>query len=143
MSARMIKLSKEFRFEASHRLDFHDGKCANLHGHSWIAVISILSTTDAIQKHGAKENMLMDYSDLKKPMKAIIDRLDHSHLNDVFNCQMPTSEYIAQWMFDTLKASLPDLFSVEIKETCTSECVVFENPNDTNARLLLMKGKEI
>jgi 6-pyruvoyltetrahydropterin/6-carboxytetrahydropterin synthase len=32
---------KEVRFEAAHRLPYHDGKCQRLHGHSWIGRVYV------------------------------------------------------------------------------------------------------
>ena len=31
----MFKVSKEFSFDMAHLLDGHDGKCQNLHGHTY------------------------------------------------------------------------------------------------------------
>lgn len=81
----------------------------------------------------------MDYSDLKAIVQPIIDeRLDHWHLNDTFETDMPTSERLALDLFFLIKRKLVDwqlekltavkgsypiaLAYVEIKETCTSGC---------------------
>lgn len=75
---------------------------------------------------GAKQNMVMDYSDLKVLVEPIIKSLDHKHLNDVLKCDMPTSEYIAQVIFAMLAPKFPRdgvyLKAVTIDETCTSSC---------------------
>ena len=31
----MFKIAKEFNFDMAHMLDGHDGKCKNLHGHTY------------------------------------------------------------------------------------------------------------
>lgn len=70
-----MEVSKEkFRFEASHVLPNHPGKCSNLHGHSWEFHIAI---EDEISK---ATGMVMDYAIIKEKVQPIIDELDHAHL---------------------------------------------------------------
>lgn len=116
----MYTLRKQFRFEASHQLMDHDGKCARLHGHSWVgwAVLSY----DALVARGPKRNMAQDYSDIKKPINDLVAHLDHSHLNDVLEETMPTSEVVAELCYGYLRPTLPNLVAVIIEETCTTEC---------------------
>jgi 6-pyruvoyltetrahydropterin/6-carboxytetrahydropterin synthase len=123
----MFTLSKEFKFEASHQLMRHDGKCARLHGHSWVMEVTIKG--NHLASSGPKENMLMDYSDLKSFVQPLIEsHLDHHHLNDTLQCDMPTSEFLAKWLFNELKNNrcLDELHSVTIRETCTSSCTYSE-----------------
>lgn len=54
----MFRLEKTFRFEASHQLPKHDGKCARLHGHSWVGRV-VIEGPDLIGD-GAKAGMLQD-----------------------------------------------------------------------------------
>ncbi len=44
---------KEFRFEAAHRLPYHQGKCCRLHGHSWVGRVYI--TRDHLDETGPKQ----------------------------------------------------------------------------------------
>jgi len=117
------QLYKEFRFEAAHQLPHHDGKCARLHGHSWVCRVYIRG--DRLIDSGAKQGMLMDFSDLKKYMQPLLDEyLDHYYLNETLAMESPTSEAIAQWIYGQLAAvNLPGLDAVEIRETCTSGCI--------------------
>ena len=115
-------ISKEFRFEASHQLPNHDGKCARLHGHSWRCVIYVAGKK--LMDSGAKQGMLMDYEDIKKQVKPLIDNyLDHYHLNDTTGLANPTSEAIAKWIYERVEAKIPGLIAVRIDETCTSQCI--------------------
>ncbi|AFY38005.1 queuosine biosynthesis protein QueD [[Leptolyngbya] sp. PCC 7376] len=120
------QLYKEFRFEAAHRLPHHDGKCARLHGHSWVCRVYIKG--DRLIESGPKQGMLMDFGDIKQYMKPLLDEyLDHYYLNESLDMESPTSEAIAQWIYRKLKASgLKGLAAVEIKETCTSGCIYRE-----------------
>jgi 6-pyruvoyltetrahydropterin/6-carboxytetrahydropterin synthase len=117
----MFQLTKTFRFEASHQLPAHDGKCARLHGHSWLG--SVVVQGSSLHTDGPKAGMVIDYGDLKAALEPLVaSSLDHWHLNDSTGLKNPTSEELARWVFDRLKAMLPSLVAVVIEETCTSRC---------------------
>lgn len=130
----MFKLTKEFRFEAAHKLIGHDGKCARLHGHSWVAKVTVVGSV--LIGNGPKRNMLADFGDLKNLVQPVVDEfLDHHYLNETLECDAPTSEYVARWIFRKLQPTFSefkakvgkgftmcDLVSVEVNETCTSSC---------------------
>ncbi len=123
----MFRLFKEFRFEASHQLKDHDGKCANLHGHSWRGEI-VVKGAHGLGTQGPKRNMVIDYGVLSELTREIENELDHKHLNDVLKEDMPTSEFIAKWIFAKVQPKLQTqtehayLESVSIEETCTTRC---------------------
>lgn len=118
----MFLLTKYFTFEASHQLPNHDGACRNLHGHSWRGALVVRG--DALHMAGAKHGMLIDYHDMSKVIDPVVEQLDHHHLNEVV--AYPTSEMIAEWIFDRCALPLQEmgyrLHSVIIEETCTSKC---------------------
>lgn len=118
----MYLLTKSFTFEASHQLPHHDGKCKNLHGHSWRC--SIVVEGDWLIEHGPKCGMLVDYADLGRVTRSLHDQLDHRHLNDLID--NPTSERVAEWVYDQarphVEASGVHLAAVAIEETCTARC---------------------
>ncbi len=116
----MFRLKKQFKFEASHQLIGHDGKCARLHGHSWVGYV-VLEGKELIQQ-GPKAGMLYDYGEISKILKPLVDQfLDHQHLNETLDTDRPTSEFVAQWVYIYLETLLrPLLVAVEIQETCTS-----------------------
>lgn len=66
-----MKITKEYHWEMGHRLPFHQGPCKNLHGHSYKAYISLEGTPDAF-------GILIDFYDIDKVMKPLLDRLDHA-----------------------------------------------------------------
>ncbi|MBS3946189.1 MAG: 6-carboxytetrahydropterin synthase [Melioribacter sp.] len=68
-----MKIAKEFKWEMGHRLPFHEGKCRNLHGHSYRCMIELTGQPD-------KNGMLLDYYELKKIIDPIIDKMDHSFM---------------------------------------------------------------
>jgi 6-pyruvoyltetrahydropterin/6-carboxytetrahydropterin synthase len=71
--------------------------------------------------------MLVDYGDMKECVADLVEKyLDHHHLNETlapFGVFNPTSEVIAQWMFNQLRPFMPTLVEVQIEETCTSKAV--------------------
>lgn len=125
----MFRLEKEFRFEASHQLPFHDGKCRRLHGHSWVG--RIIVEGKALSEEKEKAGMLMDFYDLGQLIRPLVEEhLDHWHLNDSLRMESPTSEAIAKWVFDRIEPAVRKisagritLKAVQIDETCTSRAI--------------------
>ena len=113
-----MKLFKDFRFEAAHKLPLvpRDHKCFQLHGHSFKVRVYI---------EGTLSNMgwVMDFGDLKNICNPLIETLDHSYLNEIEGLDNPTSENIAIWLWERLIKQLPELSAIEIMETCTSGCI--------------------
>ena len=114
-------IAKEFTFEAAHRLPLHSGKCFNLHGHSWKCLLYVQG--ESLTESGSNTGMVMDYADIKKVFKPILEGyLDHHYLNETLEIENPTSEAIAKWIYDRVKPKLPTLVAVQVNETCTSRC---------------------
>jgi 6-pyruvoyltetrahydropterin/6-carboxytetrahydropterin synthase len=119
----VFTLTKEFKFEAAHKLPKHDGKCRRLHGHSWR--LRIVLADEMLHVAGPKSGMVQDFADIKSKVQPLVDRyLDHHYLNETTKLANPTSEEIARWVFDKLKRELLPLglAAVEVDETCTSSC---------------------
>lgn len=68
-----MKITKQLRTETAHRLTNYQGRCAHLHGHSYLWEVTVQSSTGLDDK-----NMVMDFKDLKKAMHDILDPLDHA-----------------------------------------------------------------
>lgn len=113
---------KEFRFEAAHKLPNHNGKCCRLHGHSWVGRVYVKG--DRLIDSGVKQGMVIDYGDIKKYIKPLLDKyLDHYYLNESLAIKNPTSEMVAEWIYEKLEtAGLSGLDAVEIRKTYTSGC---------------------
>ena len=65
----------------------------------------------------------MDFADLKRSFQPLFDQLDHRCLNDIEGLENPTSENLAKWIWERLKAALPQLSKVVVQETCNAGCV--------------------
>ena len=72
----MYSLQSEASFDAAHFLFGYQGKCKNIHGHCWRVVATI--EAEALQEHGPERGMLTDFGNLKRDLKTLCDRFDHS-----------------------------------------------------------------
>lgn len=120
----------EADFSAAHFLQDYNGKCENLHGHNYKVFAHVRGTQ--LNEGG----MLLDFSKLKKSLRAVCKELDHTNLND-FDCfkQNPSAERIAVYIYDGIIQNLkneeidlsyekgkssPFLFAIDVFETETS-----------------------
>lgn len=73
-----VRITKEFTFEMAHALSRYDGKCENVHGHTYYLSITVSGRPE--QSQGSpKCGMVMDFSDLKMIVKEqILDHFDHA-----------------------------------------------------------------
>jgi 6-pyruvoyltetrahydropterin/6-carboxytetrahydropterin synthase len=114
MESHFVRLVREFRFEAAHRLPkVPEGhKCARLHGHSFKVEVAISGLVDP------KTGWLVDFAVLDALWAPVYERLDHRYLNEVAGLENPTSEVLARWIWDELKPKLPALTQITLFETC-------------------------
>jgi 6-pyruvoyltetrahydropterin/6-carboxytetrahydropterin synthase len=113
----MYQISVENHFDAAHFLRGYQGKCEALHGHRFRVVVSVESSVlDDV-------GMAYDFTELKRHLADILERLDHTCLNDIppFDKVNPSSENIASTVYDELKPKLADapvtLSGVEVWES--------------------------
>ncbi|MFK7049860.1 MULTISPECIES: 6-carboxytetrahydropterin synthase [Flavobacterium] len=84
-----IRITKQFNFETGHALYGYDGKCKNVHGHSYKLSVTVIGSP-ITDKENVKYGMVIDFSDLKKIVKEeIVDIFDHA---TVFNETTPHIE---------------------------------------------------
>ena len=113
-----VRLIKELRFEAAHRLPQVPAghKCARLHGHSFKVELAIRGPVDE------RTGWFIDYAEIDDVWRPLFDQLDHNYLNEVEGLENPTSEVLADWLWRKLKPSLPSLTMVTVHETCDARC---------------------
>jgi 6-pyruvoyltetrahydropterin/6-carboxytetrahydropterin synthase len=119
-----LMIVKDFEFEAGHHLPNHTGACKYRHGHSYKLQIGISGPIDI------HSGMIADFKQLKDLVKElIVDRLDHSYLNDLgsiaeFPAECPTAENMGMWMVKVLQPRLKitgtELALVKLWETSRS-----------------------
>ncbi len=109
-------------------LPHHPGQCSRLHGHSYRLEVAVAGP---LQDAGPSQGMVLDFDELASVVEsAVIERLDHSSLNDLL--PNPTAEHIAQWVWQQLAPRLAGLDEIAIWETATACAVV--RADDARAR---------
>ena len=74
----MYRLTTEAHFDSAHFLTDYYGKCENLHGHRWRAVVTIEASE--LGKEGTERAMVMDFGAFKRVVREEADALDHTFL---------------------------------------------------------------
>lgn len=137
-----VRITKEFTFETGHALYGYDGKCRNVHGHSYKLAVTVIGTPIDDLGH-VKHGMVIDFGDLKKIIKEeIVEPFDHAtvfnkntphvelakELSDrghdvILVDYQPTSEMMIIDFADKIKKRLPNniqLHHLRLRETETS-----------------------
>ena len=111
----MFQVRVEDNFAAAHFLVNYHGKCENLHGHNYR--VRVFAEGEGLDGGG----MLLDFGILKKNLKTVLDRIDHSLLNENehFTEAEPSAELIAFHIYKSLMKEMPDapVCRVEVFET--------------------------
>lgn len=97
-------ICKEFTFEAAHKLPNHDGKCRNLHGHTYrvqIWIEGIIRMANPSHPH-PKEGMVVDFGEVSEYFQDyVFSVLDHSYLNDALPF-VTTAENLSWWIMEQM-----------------------------------------
>lgn len=95
-----VLVSKEFTFDAAHHLHCYDGKCKNLHGHTYKVVFGISGFVNDM-------GLAIDFGDIKDIWKEEIEiYLDHRYLNETLPKMNTTAENMVVWVYEKMKESL-------------------------------------
>ncbi|MFJ7922075.1 6-carboxytetrahydropterin synthase QueD [Lysinibacillus fusiformis] len=98
--AKRVLVSKEFTFDAAHHLHQYEGKCKNLHGHTYRVVLGLSGYTD-------ERGLMIDFGDIKQIWKQKIEiHLDHRYLNETLPPMNTTAENIVVWIYEKLVEAL-------------------------------------
>ena len=114
----MFEVTVEETFPAGHALRNYHGKCEKVHGHNYKVRVTIEGET--LNEAG----LLVDFVEIKRLLRAVMDRLDHEFLNDIppFDTVNPSAENMAKYFHDEIAKGLEGVrvSSVRIWETDTS-----------------------
>ena len=147
-----IRITKQFSFETGHALYGYDGKCKNVHGHSYRLDVTVIGQP-IDDTSNVKYGMVIDFKDLKKIVKEeVVDVFDHATVfnkntphfelamelenrghNVLLVNYQPTSEMLVIDFAKKIKARLPKnlkLFSLKLQETATSYAEWHASDND-------------
>lgn len=135
----VVRITKEFSFEMSHLLKYHQGGCRNIHGHSYKFYVTIIGRPN-IEEGNPQNGMLIDFGDLKRLInRLIVEPLDHALMvsEKAFRGSFleqyggkiivkdfePTCENLISEFADLISKELPGhvkLHSMKLYETATS-----------------------
>jgi len=125
----MYEVEIILHFSAAHLLREYKGKCERLHGHNYrVQVIARAPST-------AQSGMVIDFADLKKVTAAILEKLDHSFLNEIkpFDRIEPSAENIAAFLFAEIARSLEErsaiLYGVTVWESDSCRASYIRDPD--------------
>ncbi|MEU5041573.1 6-pyruvoyl trahydropterin synthase family protein [Streptomyces griseorubiginosus] len=110
-----FRISKEFHFSASHRLEglAPEHPCGRLHGHNYIVELELAARDEGLDAVG----FVRDYGDLGDFRKWLDAEVDHRHLNELMEGLNPTAEHMARWLYERWSPNYPELSGVRVSET--------------------------
>ena len=129
----MYKVEKRFTLPIGHRLSLHLGNCSSIHGHNFSVLVGVKS------EKLNNNYMVIDFSELKKIVKNILDEWDHTLLinttdTEILNlCECkkmriisfpfdPTAEKLSEVLYDVIGKRLPSDVYIDY-------VTLFENEN--------------
>jgi len=147
-----IRITKQFSFETGHALYGYDGKCRNVHGHSYKLSVTVIGQPIS-DNTNVKFGMVIDFSDLKKIVKEdIVNVFDHATVfnkntphvelakelenrghNVLLVNYQPTSEMMVIDFAEKIQKRLPQniaLHSLKLQETDSSFAEWFASDNE-------------
>jgi len=122
-------------FDAAHRLPEYDGKCKNLHGHTYKVIATVCKGT-------LNQGMVIDFGILKMELKKILEKFDHAtilsssddelfrHLYNLGNEvvllpeDQPTAEVMSRYIYNILSSQL------NTQSLIVKEVTVYETPTN-------------
>lgn len=139
----MYSIQRTFTFCAAHRIEGHP-KCGRLHGHNYLVTVFLMDSK--LDNQG----MVLDFGDLDREVKPLIDELDHRYLiseanidmgdpyaaiaskngDGVFlDCKHSTAEALAAMFHSRIVTKLgcsPEELTVEVEETSRNSAIYTE-----------------
>jgi 6-pyruvoyltetrahydropterin/6-carboxytetrahydropterin synthase len=95
-----VLVSKEFTFDAAHHLHAYEGKCMNLHGHTYKVIFGISGFPD-------ERGLVIDFGEIKEIWKKEIEiYLDHRYLNETLPLMNTTAENMVVWIYEKMNEAL-------------------------------------
>lgn len=130
-----LTISKEHTFSMAHRLYPYDGKCGNIHGHTYKVIFTFIGTSNEYPK-----DMLIDFTDIKKIFCHWIDKnWDHKimlsfkdPIFELLNVQIPESIFGTHFnptvenMCHILKAKINSLIKTNNLNIAIQKLTIYE-----------------
>ena len=102
-------VTRTFTFEAAHQLPWHEGKCRQLHGHSYRLEVTVEGPI-------GEQGIVVDFADIKRVVERdVIDVYDHRYLNELLD--NPTAELIAAEIWKVVESADLAVSRIRLWET--------------------------
>lgn len=143
-----VRVTKQFTFEAAHALDNYDGKCCDIHGHSYHLEITVIGQPKS-NTELSDCGMVIDFSEVKMLLKSeVLPLFDHRLILrkdsrfagiEVKNQRVryvdyqPTCENMLLDIVQLIKDKFPTgiaLTKVVLRETSTSYATWYRSDNE-------------
>lgn len=137
----MYQLKTAADFDSAHFLSGYQGKCANIHGHRWHVEMEIQA--EHLETQGQTRGMLVDFGELKRDLKKLVDAFDHTFIYESGTLRettvkalleegfrltevgfRPTAENFSKYFFEKMSESGYSVFSATVYET-PNNCAVY------------------
>ncbi|PYZ95041.1 6-carboxytetrahydropterin synthase QueD [Salipaludibacillus keqinensis] len=135
--SKRVLVSKEFTFDAAHHLHCYEGKCKNLHGHTYKVIFGISGYVDSV-------GLMIDFGDIKQIWKDEIEiHLDHRYINETLPPMNTTAENMVVWIYEKMADAIFSNESLRKDQGARVEFVrLFETPTSyAEARREWMEGE--
>lgn len=87
-----MKVTKEITFDVAHMLSYYEGKCANLHGHTYKLQVTVEADVDDIT------HMVLDFNILKQVLnESVMDVFDHAVAFSDYKLQNGAERELYAW----------------------------------------------
>ncbi len=97
-----VSITKVFTFDSAHHLNNYNGKCKNLHGHTYKLEVTVKGVPD-------ENGLVVDFHDLKDIVEdEVLSGIDHKYLNDIFDFN-PTCEMLGLWIWEEVKKRIAQI----------------------------------
>ncbi len=120
----MYELTIKGDIASAHYLKGYQGRCKDLHGHTWAIEVTLKSN------HLDSIGMVADFAILKKQLKEFLMPIDHVCLNDLpyFKDNNPTTENIAKYIYQNFAKVIAPLTikQVQVWESESASVVYYE-----------------
>lgn len=124
-----MTISKDIKFDCAHMLSNYEGKCANLHGHTYHGTVTLEGDVNP------DTGMLLDYNTIKNA----VDKVDHAVVFSNFSARNDAETELYQWA-RRYKMKAVELLSSKstaegIAECIASDLIQFPNVRSVHVRL--------
>ncbi|MEZ4705246.1 MAG: 6-carboxytetrahydropterin synthase [Bdellovibrionota bacterium] len=105
-----VQMTVEFHLDVAHWMDdFPEGNPnRRLHGHSYLGTLIMEGPIDA------QRGVLLEYQELMDKLSPILNHFDHRLLNELEGLAVPSTELLAQQLFEKCKTEIPEVVGVEL-----------------------------